>query len=312
MARGLEISLQAPIDSVMRSNLESVGGMARKWWPDWSAAGIDAPVAEPPVRMERRGLFFTGGVDSTFALRRCVDEIDDLVFVEGFDVPLDDEPQLERVRGSIARMASMTDRGLVIVRTNLRSHRLFKSIPWEFAHVSALAAVAHALGDHFGTLNLADSDVPPPYGSQPELDELWSSGSVAIRSIGEGHTRLQRVKAICDWPMARGHLRVCWKNSGTSLNCGHCKKCLLTRLQLQAAGDVLEMDSFPALPLRETFERVARAEPGSGYPHFWEEVMEELEDEHLKAAIARMLRTPARASVAKRLKRWLAMLVRGK
>lgn len=306
MAHGWDLELGAPLTTVMRENLQWVQNLARQWWPGFSASEMHGSTADPLPRVARTGLFFTGGVDSTFALRQSGQQVDDLIFVEGFDVPLDDAPQLDRVRRSLAAMASATGHSLVVVRTNLRSHRLFKSLDWEVSHVAALAGVAHALGEHLGTVYLADSDVPPPYGSHPELDERWSSDSVVLKSIGAGHSRLQRVKAICDWPPASGHLRVCWKNSEQALNCGRCKKCLLTRLALQVAGDSGEMHSFPALPLMETLERVAQTDPGSDYPHFWQEVMAELKDPRMRAAIETMLKSPARRSFKAQWKRWFA------
>ncbi len=277
--------------------------MIQQWWPEFHAGEIQSPAVTAYPRAPGRALFFTGGVDSAFALRQLEGQVDELIFVEGFDVELADGARLESIRRSLETVAANTGHKLIVVRTNLRSHRKFQSVHWETAHVGALAAVAHTLGDHLGTVFVADSDVPPPFGSNPELDELWSSDSVALRSIGAGSSRLQRVRTICDYSPVIGHLRVCWENLAESLNCGRCKKCLLTRLQLRAAGDATEMRSFPDIPLVEALERLVREDPGSRFPHFWRDLQSHLDEPRIQKAIESLL-NPETATSLKRQSRW--------
>jgi hypothetical protein len=136
---------------------------------------------------------------------------------------------------------------------------------------------------------VADSDMPPPYGSHPNLDKLWSSDSVAMVNFGVGYSRLQRVAAIREWPPLQGHLRVCWENLAETLNCGYCKKCLLTRLQLLAAGDPNGMGSFPDVPVAEALVRLLESNPGTQYPHFWREVQTSLDDVRLRNLVEALL-----------------------
>jgi len=212
---------------------------------------------------------------------------------------------LRRVRKSLQEVADHTGHRLIAVRTNLRSHPVFNALNWEITHIAALAAVAHTLGERLGTMVVADSDAPPPFGSHPDLDPLWSSESVTLRSFGAGHSRLQRVAAIRDGSPLRGHLRVCWENRAESLNCGGCKKCLLTRLQLLAVGDPTGMDSFPDAPLVETLERLLQTEPGTSYPHFWRETPSALRDARLRALIEELVTYQPPPRWKKRLKRLL-------
>jgi hypothetical protein len=162
-------------------------------------------------------------------------------------------------------------------------------LDWETAHGAALAGVAHTLGDMLGTVCVADSDVPAPYGSHPDLDPLWSSDSVALTSFGSGHSRLQRAAAIHDWPPLRGRLHVCWEKLAETLNCGFCKKCVVTRLELLAAGDRTGMDSFPDVSLAAALESLVRTNPGTYYPHFWRETQAALDDPQLRALIEALL-----------------------
>ena len=278
MSRGLNLEIQAPLESAMMDNLLEIQGIAQRWWSGLGSIEICAQTTPGWKRSKKKGLFFTGGVDSSFALFRLKDEVNELLFVEGYDVKLSDEPRLQRARESLQKVADATGHRLVFIRTNLRNHHLFDSLPWDIMHIAALAAVAHTLGERLGTFYVADSDVPPPHGSNPGLDGLWSSGSVGMASFGAGYSRLQRVAAIREWLPLRGRLRVCWENLAETLNCGHCRKCLLTRLQLLAAGDPAGMDSFPLVPLKEALERMAKNGPGISFPNFWRETRAALDD----------------------------------
>ena len=289
MTRGLELDVQAPLSAAMLENLQRVRAIGRQWWPRLAGGEVKAPLAPGRSSAVGKGLFFTGGIDSSFALCRLEGEVSNLVYVEGFDIKLADEPRLQRMRESLRRVADATSRQLTIVRTNLRDHSLFKALDWETAHGAALAAVAHTLGQWLGTMYVADSDVPPPYGSHPDLDPLWSSDSMALTNFGSGQSRLQRAAAISQWPPMRGHLHVCWEKLAETLNCGCCKKCVLTRLELLAAGDPTGMDSFPDVPLAATLENLVRTNPGTHYPHFWRETHAALDDPQLRALIEALL-----------------------
>jgi len=309
MLRGWNLDVRAPLSSALSNNLSQARTIARQWWPQLKAGEIRTASARNRARAPGKGLFFTGGVDSSFALYQLKDEVGQLVFVEGFDVDLADARRLQRVRNSLQEVAAATGHSLIIVRTNLRHHRVFQALHWETAHAAALAAVAHTLGEQLGTVYLADSDVPPPYGSHPELDQLWSSDSLAVVSVGAGTSRLQRVQAICQWSPLKGRLRVCWENLAETLNCGRCKKCLLTRLQLLSAGDPSGMDSFPDVPLAEALEQVAESAPGTDYPHFWREVQATLADVRLRSLIETLLPKNPPTSGIRRLKQRLQQLL---
>jgi hypothetical protein len=152
MLRGLNLDVQAPMSSVMTENLRHARAIAQQWWPQLTGGELRVSAAPERNHAPGRGLFFTGGVDSSFALHKLKDEVGELLFVEGFDVELTDEPRLQRVRDSLQSVAVAAGRHLTTVRTNLRSHRMFSALDWDITHIAALAAVAHTLGDQLGTV----------------------------------------------------------------------------------------------------------------------------------------------------------------
>ena len=313
MQRHMDIVVRAPLSPVLIENLRQARTLARQWWPNLRPSELCAPTGTDRKRAPGTGLFFTGGVDSSFALSRLQKVVHELLYVEGFDVKLTDTARLQEVRRWLEIVAAATGHRLTIIRTNLRSHRLFKCLHWDLTHVAALAAVAHLLGDRLGTVYVADTDAPAPFGSHPELDKFWSSGSVALVNYGAEYTRLQRVAAIRNWPPLRGHLRVCWEHRAATLNCGRCEKCVRTRLELLAAGDPTGMNSFPDLPVTEALEQLVEAAPHVHLPNFWRNIQAALPDQRQRELIdmllARSLQPRPRPTLFKRVKRRLNRLV---
>lgn len=127
--------------------------------------------------------------------------------VEGTDVffeshvPLSPRPEVRDSLGTTVRACGLE---FIVVRTNIRAHPLFRAVKWGIVHVSALAAVAHALGPRVHKMYVAASDVPPPSGSAPDLDAPRSSEAVSLENYSAELTRLQRVESIAQWELLRG------------------------------------------------------------------------------------------------------------
>jgi hypothetical protein len=248
MARGADLAVEGALGERFLANLDVARNRAREWWPSLSRGEVRAVVREDAPASADAGLFYTGGVDSTYVLRELCRSLRFAVFVEGFDIPLADTPRLTAARAWLSQTSRTCGVAFAVVRTNLRSHPLFRSLSWEITHGAALACVAHALAGMLGRMYLAASDVAPPWGSQPELDAAWSSGSIEIENYGSERSRLERAAAIASWEPVRGRLRVCWENKSSDLNCGYCEKCVRTRLQLHVSGARDALDAFPGGP----------------------------------------------------------------
>jgi hypothetical protein len=210
------------------------------------------------------------------------------VFTEGFDIRLDDAARLAAARAWLSATSRRCGVAFAIVRTNLRSHPLFRGLSWEVTHGAALASIAHALAGVVGTMYLAASDVEPPWGSAPDLDAAWSSQDMRIENFSSELSRLRRVAAIAGWEPLRGRLRVCWENRSSDLNCGVCEKCVRTRLQLHVSGAPDALDSFPAgRTLRASVRRLDLVQPELHGQ--WREAAERLDDPLLRRDVDRLL-----------------------
>ncbi len=289
MRRRADLEVAGSLDSTFQKNLAFIRARAMEWWPQLGAGAVHAPTGTAAPRGPHCGAFYTGGIDSSYVLQQLHPRLHAAVFVEGFDIPLADPARLEKARRWLTATTQACGLEFLVVRTNLREHPLFAGISWGIAHVAALGAVAHALGSRFHTLYVAASDVPPPWGSAPDLDAAWSSESMKIENFSAEMTRLERVRSLAQWEPLRGRLRVCWENNSSELNCGFCEKCVRTRLQLQIAGAPGGLDSFsPGIPLLGSVRHLFAIE--SDVHEQWREICARLDDGRLRTAILRALR----------------------
>jgi 7-cyano-7-deazaguanine synthase in queuosine biosynthesis len=200
-------------------------------------------------------LFFSGGVDSFYSLIKHRDEVDNLVLVHGFDVPLADTKAFELAEAQAREVATLFGKRLILVRTNLHFEQPSMPCNWEMYHGAALAAVAYALTPNHRKVYIASShsytDLPS-LGSHPLLDPLWSTEAVKIVHDGV-ELRIDKLRVVVQYPEALARLRVCWENPET-YNCGKCEKCIRTMLALLALG----IEHCPAFPDTLTPELVRR------------------------------------------------------
>lgn len=309
MAKHRNLKIQAPVSRRLIQNLAIARTTIREWWPTFGHVGIEAAHQVEQHPAGDAGLFYTGGVDSTYALYRLKDRVRALVYVEGFDVPLTDTRRLEAVREWNQSIAKSCGLPLLTIRTNLRSHPLYRRPSWKITHIAALAAVAHCLARHLHTLYVAASDVPPPHGSHPRLDAAWSSEDTTLVNFGAELSRLERVTAIAGWEVTRNRLRVCWENRSDNLNCGICEKCVRTQLQFLAAGD---RECFNPLPIASLSQRIRALPPVTTHLLAqWEALLAKIAEPPLREAVADLLER-SRATPSSHSKRggWLAKLRR--
>ena len=265
MHRGLDIRI---LGSVTRSCIEAAEELIDVWtlWrPDlFRKIRLDATdlAADRAPSGRDAVLAFSGGVDSTFALaansQRTIGhrsrDVTTGVLIHGFDIPLD-QPELfikssEHARYILDEMGT----ALSTVRTNWRKY----SVDWEMSHAFGIAAVLHqyhgttsfgifAIDDVYGEENF-------PWGNTSVTNPLLSGISFPIQSCGGGSSRVSKVGEIGRFESVRSHIRVCWANLGSGLNCGICEKCVRTRLEFAVAG----WNDIPAFPGVLTAELVSR------------------------------------------------------
>jgi len=199
--------------------------------------------------------FFSGGVDS-FYMVLSNPEIRRLLCVCGFDIPLRVPEEFERLRSRLAAAAEDLGRELVDVTTNLRDTRS-SVVRWgHLAHGCALAGVGLTMEPRFESVHIAGTHYQGPirpWGSHPETDPLLSTRLTRLVHDGAGVARSVKTEFLSRSDVALRSLHVCYRIN-SSENCGNCKKCILTMLNLELLGALARSPTFPKLDL----ERVRR------------------------------------------------------
>ncbi|HEC12979.1 MAG TPA: hypothetical protein ENI80_06960 [Acidiferrobacteraceae bacterium] len=288
-------------DALFLASLPELMGIYSLW--EAGAGKIDISNLMPTSRDSREtnrvGVFFTGGVDSFYTLLKNRDEIDDVIFVHGFDVNLGDVEHRNRVSRLVNRVGGELGVNVIEIETNLRS-LLDRYVSWNMAHGAAMAAVAHLLSPLFSRIYIASSfsyDMIFNWGSHPLLDPLWSSGTLQLIHHGCETKRVDKVAYISAYDIVMKNLRVCYKNLSYpkgghdwGYNCGVCEKCLRTMTALRVAGKLEECRTFARpidLKLLSRLKKITHAQK-----IFLEENLAALgvEDKNLRKAIMKALK----------------------
>ena len=319
MRSGAGIDLAGPLSARLLSALPTVVDILKAWSPGLRSVSFPGLLPQAGRRSSagRVGAFFSGGVDSCYTLLALRGELTDLVFVHGFDIPLEDQARLRRAAARVEVMASDFGVGVVHVEANLKP--VLKSFgSWGYlGHGLALATIGHLLSPAFERLYVPAtryySDLGP-WGSHPLLDPLWSSELVEFVHHGAGKRRVEKLELLAGFDALLGNLRVCFTASDAEYNCGRCEKCLRTMLALEAFGKLSECKAFE-LPFEAA--RVARLTVPDINRPFYQEVLETLRQRgirpDLQRAIAQCLRRPTRlARAARRARRLVSRLTRGR
>jgi hypothetical protein len=255
MASGVGVRLEGPTSARLVSSLPTVIDILTAWNSRLARVSFPSlsPVATRRSSPGRVGALFSGGVDSFYTFLKHRAEITDLIFIHGFDIPLEKVDLLRRAARSVDAVASEFGVGVVHVETNLKPF-LNTFVNWGLTgHGVAIATIGHLLAPAFERLYIASSvhfGGLFPWGTHPLLDPLWSSELLEFVHHGCAAKRIEKVEFLASFDAALSNLRVChWGlglefERGGAYNCGRCEKCIRTMVSLEAAGKLAKCTSF--------------------------------------------------------------------
>ena len=292
MRQRTALHIVGPVTRSLLANLEEYQDAWVRWRPDlFGRVNLTAEtlldtgaLAQPQAAANAQGavLAFSGGLDSTYALianhTRALGlrskTIATLAMVHGFDIPLQDEAAFEAASAKAARLGEAFDVPLQRVRTNWRAW----SPQWVLTFGIGLSSVLQQFsGDHDAALLSGDKAYGHetfPWGTNSVTNHLMSSREFPLIGVKYGATRTEKAQLVGQHPLARELVRVCWAGADLSKNCGHCEKCLRTKLSFLAAGagvipalgdlDLAELANLSSNTLGgvDGLEEILAAEPG--------------------------------------------------
>lgn len=258
----LAFTLQQPllvdlaVDPVLLENVQHLMKIWNRWRPNLNPIEIEvAEVSrEPKTKKGRKAVFFSAGVDSFHSLldhEDGQDPIDDLLFIHGFDIDVNNGSAYRRVLGLVEAVASHYNKSLVPLTTNLRQTR-FQEADWSgLSHGCMLAGCAQLLSPRYQRVVIS-STLPSfqirPFGSHIDTDHLFSSSQIHFEHFGGPLTRYEKMESIIRDPFALDHLRVCFEDDQGG-NCGRCLKCVIVMTMLECHGALEHSRAFEGKPL---------------------------------------------------------------
>lgn len=231
-------SLQLPDDIPVSSHLAAnVDGMQRVWM-SWNAGlqkvELKASLYDPAPSGGPVGLFYAGGVDSSFSLLSHLEELDVLIIAFGFDHTMS-ETEIAASLDRNARFTRHLGKELIAVETNHSRFVRELGVSRTFVFGATLASIALLLGlDRCYIASSHSAANVMPDGSNPVLDHRFSNGVTEIIHDDVSVTRLEKTWAVARREDILENLRVCWEFPNE--NCGACPKCVRTMTALRLCG----------------------------------------------------------------------------
>lgn len=230
----LTIPDEFPVSLALRPGIDAIQRIWQSWNPRLKRIPVEAASYEPRPSQGGVGLFYAGGVDSSFSLHTHFDEVELLICCFGFDFSFTEET----MRASIdrnGRFARNLGKELIAVETNQSRFVRRLGMSRLFGYSATFASAAHLMG--LKRCYIASSNslaiCAVQYGSHPVLDPLLSNGTTEVVH-DEPVPRIEKTYEIARRPELLANLRVCWNEHGE--NCGECSKCLRTMAALRLFG----------------------------------------------------------------------------
>ena len=100
--------------------LDSIGAFYCSLNSSLQRVQIKNIIAEPkgPQKENRVGAFFSAGMDSFYTLLKHQQEITDLIFIHGFDIPLDNDSLREKTSEMIRKIGLHFEKRVIEIETN--------------------------------------------------------------------------------------------------------------------------------------------------------------------------------------------------
>jgi hypothetical protein len=266
MKMGRHLSIKGTVSEKLLTATGTIQDIVKAWFPGYTSISIDAESSNHTELNDQRGVgaLFSGGMDAFYTLLKHRKEITTLIFMHGFDVPLDNHIFRDRVSRSIREVAIEFDKALIEVEINLPE--CLRNICSRFrfsigadAHGAVLASIAHLLSPQLKKVYIPSSypySNLNPWGSSPLLDPLWSTEDVEIVHAGCEANRVEKAALIAQSEIALKHLRVCFSEPEDAINCGRCEKCLRVMATLRTVGALDRCNAFSRNLDLDAFARV--------------------------------------------------------
>lgn len=250
MRVGGNIEIEGEISGNLFRSMSIYQDIMAKWYPELHRVKIvPEKICDDLMLPDSRKVIscFTGGVDAFYTLIKHQEEIDDLLYVWGFDLPLTEEDFYCKVKKHMSVVAERFNKNIVFVKTNLGFEVTNKYASWgDYCYGPAIASVILLMSTTYKLCLMPscnDYSVLVPRGSHALVNHLWGCDSVEFVYDGAEASRIEKVAYIADNEVVQQHLRVCY-SSNDEYNCCECEKCIRTMASLDALNKLDKVKTF--------------------------------------------------------------------
>lgn len=250
MRVGGNIQIEGEVSKNLIEKLETYQDIMMKWYPELHRAEIfPQNIYDDLVLEHNRKIIscFTGGVDAFYTPIKHQEEINDLLYVWGFDLPITEKNFYAKVKQHMSIVAQKFNKNIIFVKTNLGFEVTNKYASWgDYCYGPAIASVVLLMSSIYKVCLMPscnDYSVLVPRGSHILINHLWGCDSVEFTYDGAESSRIEKVEYISDNSIVQEHLRVCY-SSNNEYNCCECEKCIRTMVSLEAIGKLNQVKTF--------------------------------------------------------------------
>lgn len=209
------------------------------------------------------GCSFSGGVDSMFTLGhhlspRIINEdfkITHLVNIYGQNNDFRIRQSVKAITQNLRSLADQLELEFVEATCNMRDFQPWASLMQIYQ--ATLLGVPLVLGELFQRYYLPSDGYTgsrlAKRGSSPVLDHFASTETMTFIHHGWAYSRIEKIKQLANWDIARNNLRVCDDphTPTQAYNCCACEKCTHTMNIILAVSDLKKFPTFkPTISLR--------------------------------------------------------------
>ena len=256
MKQGEDLYIHGAISRKLYEGMQKIQPVVIDWNIGFKPIKVKADkLIEDTGKPSHTASFFSGGVDSFYTYlkhktdKKEQDRVDTFILVRGFDIDPRNEELWEITLKNIRAIARKEKIELLIVENNIR--RILEPIlpRGDYSHGGCLAAIGLFLRNGFSKIYIPSTFSKAeqlPWGSHMDVDYHWGTEQTTFVHDGTESTRLEKIiRQVAKSPVALQYLRVCYMNTKSEYNCGHCDKCIRTMTGLYAAGVLDKSKTFP-------------------------------------------------------------------
>ena len=248
MRLGRDLQVHAPVCPVLRDGLNRLSAIWSVWRPDLYRAVKVRSDGDISGRSDAgalpRIMAYSGGIDSTFALRQWGQEgapAPVLMTVQGMDYRLSDDDRFVALMTKTAAFRSAFGAGQLRVGSDAASVMRRFGVSSYLGFGFQIFACLRLFEDRFSGCAIAADYAPfqeiavGPRGTGTVTDGLFASPDFQVTTLGTTHTRAQKAEALASHPLALSALTFCKDYAVRPDNCGRCSKCQRTKAMFWAA-----------------------------------------------------------------------------